>query len=61
MTTPIQRSRAKGAAQKALFHEVTGAGKSNVKRQFFGLSDADEQWLEQELDQCIDLNIRKDG
>lgn len=36
--TFIQRSRAVAGADKALFHNVTGAGKSQVKRKFFGLS-----------------------
>lgn len=40
--TFIQRSRAVPGADKALFHNVTGAGKSHVKRQFFGLTP-DEQ------------------
>lgn len=36
--TFIQRSRSVPGADKALFHNVTGAGKSRVKRKFFGLS-----------------------
>lgn len=40
--TFIQRSRAVGAADKAYFHDVAGAGKSRVRREFFGLTDADE-------------------
>lgn len=36
--TFIQRSRSVPGADKALFHNVTGAGASKVKRQFFGLS-----------------------
>ena len=61
MPTLIQRSREKAAAEKALFHQKTGAGKSKVKRRFFGLSTQDELWVEDELDHAIDLNIQRDG
>jgi phage gpG-like protein len=37
-STLIQRSRSVAGADKALFHNVTGAGKSHVKRKFFGLT-----------------------
>ena len=40
--TLIQQSRRVAPAEKAAFHEVTGAGTSHVKREFFGLSQADE-------------------
>lgn len=36
--TFIQRSRAVPGADKALFHNVTGAGKAHVIRKFFGLT-----------------------
>lgn len=39
--TFIQRSRALGAADKAYFHCVEGAGKSKVIRDFFDLSESD--------------------
>jgi hypothetical protein len=39
--TFIQRSRQKGSAEKAAYHEIAGAGRSRVKRPFFGLSEAD--------------------
>lgn len=61
MTTPIQRSREKRPAEKALFHQETGAGKSKVRRKFFGLSEQDERWLEEELGDRVDLNIHRDG
>lgn len=41
-TTLIQRSRAVPGADKALFHNVTGAGASRVKREFFGLTPDEE-------------------
>jgi hypothetical protein len=37
----IQRSREVPAAEKAIYHQVAGAGKSRVKREFFGLNDGD--------------------
>lgn len=39
--TFIQRSRGVGAAEKAAFHNLTG----RVKRPFFALSDADEEFI----------------
>lgn len=35
--TFIQRSRGESSEQKAMFHQVTGAGRSRVKRPFLGL------------------------
>ncbi len=43
--TFIQRSRAVGAAEKAFFHNVAGAGRRRVKREFFGLSTEDEEFI----------------
>lgn len=43
--TFIQRSRAVPGADKALFHNVTGAGTSQVKRQFFGLTPDERQTI----------------
>lgn len=37
--TFIQRSRGESSEQKAMWHHVQGAGKSRVKREFFGLTD----------------------
>jgi hypothetical protein len=42
--TFIQRSRSVAGADKALFHNVTGAGRSHVIRKFFGLTP-DEKTL----------------
>lgn len=39
--TFIQQSRAVSPEQKALYHHVLGAGRSRVKREFFGVSDAE--------------------
>jgi hypothetical protein len=43
--TLIQRSRAVAGADKALFHNVTGAGKSHVKRKFFGLTTEERELI----------------
>ena len=43
--TFIQRSRSVGAADKAFFHNETGAGRARVIREFFGLSDEDEAFI----------------
>jgi hypothetical protein len=40
--TFIQRSRHESSEQKAIWHQVTGAGRGHVMRPFFGLTD-DEQ------------------
>ena len=39
--TFIQRSRSLGAADKAFYHNETGAGRSQVKREFFDLNDGE--------------------
>ena len=39
--TMVQRSRQMPAVEKAIYHQVAGAGKSRVKREFFGLNDDD--------------------
>lgn len=48
--TLIQQSRRKSAAEKAAYHQITGAGKSHVKRQFFGISDRDEDVIVKRID-----------
>ncbi len=51
--TFIQRSRSVGAAEKAFFHNVSGAGRSRVKREFFALSDDDENLILDMVDRFI--------
>jgi len=59
--TLIQRSRRKSAAEKAAYHEITGAGRSRVRRPFFGLNAEDERQilarvdrgLQQQLDRSV--------
>jgi hypothetical protein len=54
--TFIQRSRAVGAADKAAYHNLTGAGRSRVKREFFALSEDDEEFI---LDRVEDFIVRQ--
>ena len=56
--TPIQRSRRVSPAAKAMFHQVTGAGKSKVKRKFFGLSREERADLVKFAARRIGQNIR---
>lgn len=41
--TLIQRSRAVSPQQKAIYHTVTGAGRSRVIRDFFSLGPGDDE------------------
>lgn len=52
--TVIQRSRDVSPAQKAAFHNVTGAGKRHVLRKFFGLSEADAEAIRDRVERYID-------
>jgi len=47
--TFIQRSRRESSEQKAIFHQVTGAGRSHVFRQFFGLTPEEQEHAKQAL------------
>lgn len=59
--TFIQRSRAVAGADKALFHNVTGAGKSKVKRQFFGLTSEERATIVDRLQRHISVVVRGGG
>lgn len=59
--TFIQRSRAVSPEQKALYHQVLGAGKSRVKREFFGVSDADLAAIKSRLEAGVARNVRAFG
>jgi phage gpG-like protein len=58
--TLIQQSRRTSSVAKATYHELTGAGRSRVKRPFFGLNPDDEtaiyKRIDDELQQHIDRN-----
>jgi hypothetical protein len=59
--TRIQRSRSKRPSEKAAFHQITGAGKSRVKRPFFGLAASDTDVIVKEVDQTIANNLAREG
>jgi hypothetical protein len=61
MATINQRSRNVRAIDKAIFHNITGAGKSHVLRKFFGLSPADVEAIEQETDTRLAVNLNRDA
>lgn len=54
----IQRSRALSPQQKAMFHNVAGAGRSRVKREFFDVSDQDATDLVAFLETRLDANLQ---
>lgn len=57
--TLVQRSRAVPAAEKAAYHQIEGAGKRRVKREFFGLTAADEQVIVDRLEKAIDAAVKE--
>lgn len=59
--TFIQRSRRVGAAEKAAYHQVTGAGKSRVKRKFFELSESDVDEIAEVVGQHLDRSLKQTG
>jgi len=56
--TMIQRSRQKSSEEKALYHNVTGAGRSRVMRQFLGLTPAEEKAIEQRVEKHITQQLK---
>lgn len=58
--TLIQRSRRVSPAEKAAYHELTGAGRSRVKRPFFGLDDADEAAIVDRIDKGLQQLLAKE-
>jgi hypothetical protein len=57
--TFIHQSRAISSEQKAIWHNVTGAGKSGVTRKFLGLTDQDQIDLRDGLEKLIEARIDK--
>lgn len=57
--TLIQRSRGISPAEKAAFHQIDGAGKRHVLREFFGLTAADEQAIVDRVGKAIDEAIKE--
>lgn len=57
--TLIQRSRAKSPSEKATYHQVTGAGRRQVLRKFFGLNASDEAVIEQRIADGLDKALKE--
>ena len=55
--TFIQRSRNESSEQKAIFHNVTGAGRSHVIREFFALGDDDKDVAHAMLQAALDRRV----
>lgn len=56
--TFIQRSRSESSEQKAMWHNVQGAGRSHVRREFFDLTDDEADACREQLAKAIDQRIR---
>lgn len=57
--TFIQRSRTESSEQKAIYHQVTGAGRSGVLREFFGLTDEEAQSAKTKLESVLSERIAR--
>lgn len=57
--TLIQQSRAKRSVEKASYHEIEGAGRSRVRRPFFGLSPDDETEIIALIDRGLERELRR--
>lgn len=51
--TLIQRSRSVGAADKAYWHNISGAGRRRVIREFFDLNDSDADFAQSVLESWL--------
>lgn len=58
-TTLIQRSRRVPASEKAAFHQIEGAGKRRVKREFLGLTAEDERLIVDRVEAFIDRTLNR--
>jgi len=56
--TIVRSSRPKTPMQKALYHQVDGAGRSRVKRQFFELNEQDFTDIGMMLDKQLRTRLR---
>lgn len=57
--TMVQRSRRVSPQLKAYVHQVSGAGKSKVRRPFLGLTDAEMRTIATRLDEGIRRHVRR--
>lgn len=56
--TFIQRSRSVSPAEKAVYHELEGAGRSHVRRRFFGMSKEDEAVITDLVERDIERRLK---
>ncbi len=59
--TLIQRSRAISPQQKAIYHNVSGAGRGRVKREFFDLAQEDLTAVTELLESRLLAGDREQG
>ena len=59
--TRSQISRSVRPSEKAYWHQVSGAGKSHVKRQFFGISPSDSDIIARELGILLERNVSRES
>jgi hypothetical protein len=57
--TLIQQSRGVPSAEKARWHELDGAGKRGIKREFFGLNATDEEAIAQRISDGIERQLKE--
>lgn len=57
--TFIQASRGVSSEQKAIYHQVAGAGQGRVLRKFFELSDADMDAIQDQVDLAVSRALDK--
>lgn len=55
--TFISRSRQVSSEEKALYHNVLGAGRSGIIREFFGLTPDNQTELRQQLEQLVQKRL----
>ena len=55
--TLIQQSRRIAPSLKATWHQIEGAGRRHVKREFFGLSDRDVSLIEARIQASMEQAI----
>jgi hypothetical protein len=59
--TFIQRSRSESSEQKAIWHNVTGAGRSGTIREFFALGEDDETAIKAGVEKLLADRIQQTG
>lgn len=59
--TFIGRSRQVASEQKAIWHNVTGAGRSHVIRRFFDVNQDDETAFATALEGLVESRLKKQG